>query len=66
MDNITITGLMGMATFTEDQNQIKQEFQYLKSIFDKTKSSSISNCQFSTLSMGMSGDYQLAIAVVVP
>ncbi|RXR16264.1 YggS family pyridoxal phosphate-dependent enzyme [Flavobacterium amnicola] len=62
MDNIKITGLMGMATFTEDQNQIKQEFQYLKSIFDKVKSLSIANCQFSTLSMGMSGDYQLAIA----
>jgi PLP dependent protein len=62
MNNIKITGLMGMATFTEDQNQIKQEFQYLKSIFDKVKSLSIANCKFSTLSMGMSGDYQLAIA----
>ncbi|MES2812806.1 MAG: YggS family pyridoxal phosphate-dependent enzyme [Bacteroidota bacterium] len=61
MTHISIIGLMGMATFTEDQNQIKKEFQYLKSIFDKTKSLSIVNCQLSTLSMGMSGDYQLAI-----
>jgi PLP dependent protein len=61
LHNIKIVGLMGMATFTENQNQIKKEFQNLKSIFDKTQSVSIVNCQLSTLSMGMSGDYQLAI-----
>ena len=56
--NIRIVGLMGMATFTEDQNQIKKEFQNLKTIFDKF---TIHNSQFTTLSMGMSGDYKLAI-----
>jgi pyridoxal phosphate enzyme (YggS family) len=52
--NIRIVGLMGMATFTDNQTQIKKEFQHLKSIFDK-------HPQLTTLSMGMSGDYQLAI-----
>lgn len=56
LKNIRTLGLMGMATFTEDQNQIKKEFQHLKSIFD-----SIQNDDFSIISMGMSGDYQLAI-----
>jgi pyridoxal phosphate enzyme (YggS family) len=59
MKNIRITGLMGMATFTDNQNQIKKEFTHLKSIFDQ---STIHNSQFTILSMGMSGDYQLAIA----
>ena len=54
LKNIKVIGLMGMATFTDNQTQIKKEFQVLKSIFDKHK-------QFETLSMGMSGDYQLAI-----
>ena len=61
LQNINVVGLMGMATFTENQTQIKKEFNNLKSIFDKTKSLSIVNCQLSILSMGMSGDYQLAI-----
>ena len=54
MQNIRVVGLMGMATFTDNQDQIKKEFQNLKSMFDKHK-------QFTILSMGMSGDYQLAI-----
>ena len=61
LQNIRIVGLMGMATFTENQNQIKKEFIHLKSIFDDYKSLSIVNCQLSILSMGMSGDYKLAI-----
>jgi pyridoxal phosphate enzyme (YggS family) len=62
MKNIRIVGLMGMATFTENQNQIKKEFTHLKSIYDNHKNlkSEIRNLKF--LSMGMSGDYQLAIA----
>jgi PLP dependent protein len=56
LKNIRTLGLMGMATFTENQNQIKKEFQHLKSIFD-----SIQNEDFSIISMGMSGDYKLAI-----
>ena len=61
LNNIKIVGLMGMATFTDNQNQIKKEFEHLKSIFDTIKSLSIVNCQLSILSMGMSGDYKLAI-----
>ncbi len=58
LKNIEVKGLMGMATFTENQAQIKKEFQYLKSLFDKCNNQ---NQSYSTLSMGMSGDYQLAI-----
>jgi hypothetical protein len=57
-ENIKIVGLMGMATFTENKTQIKKEFLHLKSIFDKVNSDQI---QLKTLSMGMSGDYKLAI-----
>lgn len=58
MNNIRIVGLMGMSTFTDNQNQIKKEFDHLKTIFDKLK---ILNSEFKILSMGMSGDYKLAI-----
>lgn len=57
--NIRIVGLMGMATFTENQNQIEKEFKHLKTIFDNLKTH---NSELKTLSMGMSGDYQLAIS----
>ena len=60
--NIRIVGLMGMATFTENQNQIEKEFKHLKTIFDKYKTLNTQHCQLNTLSMGMSGDYQLAIS----
>ena len=64
MKNIRVIGLMGMATFTNNQDQIKKEFTHLKSIFDKYAIGTdainrVSTMQ--TLSMGMSGDYQLAI-----
>lgn len=62
LTNIKIVGLMGMATFTANENQIKKEFLHLKSLFDKYKELNTVNCQLQTLSMGMSGDYQLAIA----
>mgnify|MGYP001362388637 CR=1 FL=1 len=61
LKNIRIIGLMGMATFTENQDQIKKEFQNLKTIFDKVSKQKTENCQLNTISMGMSGDYQLAI-----
>lgn len=60
--NIKIVGLMGMATFTENQNQIEKEFKHLKTIFDKYSQLETSNMKLQTLSMGMSGDYQLAIS----
>ena len=54
--NIRIVGLMGMATFTDNKQQIIQEFSSLKTVFDTVK-----NEHITTLSLGMSGDYQLAI-----
>ena len=67
--NIRIVGLMGMATFTENQNQIEKEFKHLKTIFDTITSRtdainrvSPENIDIKILSMGMSGDYQLAIS----
>jgi hypothetical protein len=60
--NIRIVGLMGMATFTENQEQIKKEFLHLKSIFENLPKQTFNqNLQPAILSMGMSGDYQLAI-----
>ena len=56
--NIEITGLMGMATFTDDKNQVTKEFTLLKQIFDKLSLLK----KLDTLSMGMSGDYKEAIA----
>lgn len=61
LKNIRIVGLMGMATFTGDQEQIKKEFLNLKSLFDRLKTENTENCQMNYLSMGMSGDYELAI-----
>jgi pyridoxal phosphate enzyme (YggS family) len=61
LQNIKVVGLMGMATFTDNQTQIKMEFLNLKSTFDKINSLSIVNYQLSIISMGMSGDYNLAI-----
>jgi pyridoxal phosphate enzyme (YggS family) len=61
MKKIRIVGLMGMATFTDNQEQIKKEFTHLKTIFDTTNQLLTSNFQPLTLSMGMSGDYKLAI-----
>jgi pyridoxal phosphate enzyme (YggS family) len=61
MKNIRIVGLMGMATFTDNQDQIKKEFTHLKSLFDKVNQLPTPNFQLLTLSMGMSGDYKLAI-----
>jgi uncharacterized pyridoxal phosphate-containing UPF0001 family protein len=58
--HVRIRGLMGMATFTEDENIVRNEFKTLKKIFDQTKLSLL-HSSFDTLSMGMSGDYELAI-----
>ena len=58
LPNVRVVGLMGMATFTEDENQIREEFRSLKSNFDSLKNN-FEN--LTILSMGMSGDYQIAI-----
>ena len=61
-ENIRIIGLMGMATFTDNKEQIRQEFKTLKQSFDLLKAGiNKNNVYFNTLSMGMSGDYQIAI-----
>jgi len=62
MDHVRIRGLMGMATYTENSNQIREEFRQLKRIFDRLKASQFKNREsFDQLSCGMSGDYALAI-----
>mgnify|MGYP000188318927 CR=1 FL=1 len=61
LNHIRIVGLMGMATFTDNQTQVEKEFSRLKTIFDSYSNLNSKNCQLNTLSMGMSGDYQLAI-----
>jgi pyridoxal phosphate enzyme (YggS family) len=59
---IRIRGVMGMATYTENSEQIRQEFRLLNSIFDELKSSFFSNeASFNQRSFGMSGDFHLAI-----
>jgi uncharacterized pyridoxal phosphate-containing UPF0001 family protein len=58
LTNVNVIGLMGMASFTADQLQIKKEFDYLKQVYDRLAAT---QPQFTTLSMGMSGDYTLAI-----
>jgi pyridoxal phosphate enzyme (YggS family) len=58
MSHVEIVGLMGMATLTEDESKIRSEFSFLKRTFDDLKEQ---HSSFSILSMGMSGDYQIAI-----
>jgi len=62
LENVKVIGLMGMASFTEDKDKIKQEFTTLKHIFDYVQPYQLPNCHFQHLSMGMSGDYKIAIA----
>lgn len=61
LEHIKVVGLMGMASFTEDQEKIRKEFQFLKDIFDYVQPYQLSNCHFQHLSMGMSSDYKIAI-----
>lgn len=60
--NIQVVGVMGMASFTDDESIVKAEFSQLKELFSKLKSTFFQNDDsFKEISMGMSGDYQLAI-----
>lgn len=62
LENIRVVGLMGMATFTEDEEQVRKEFTHLKTIFDTlAKQPETPNFKPETLSMGMSGDYKIAV-----
>jgi uncharacterized pyridoxal phosphate-containing UPF0001 family protein len=62
LKSVCVVGFMGMATFTDDETQIKQEFNFLKSTFEALKHLETFNFKPEIISMGMSGDYQLAIA----
>ncbi len=61
LQNIKILGLMGMASNTDDQTVIKNEFRSLKTFFDEQQKNHSANFELSILSMGMSSDYALAI-----
>lgn len=62
LKNVQVSGVMGMATFTDDENQVRKEFACLKTYFRKLKSDYFSDNElFNTISMGMSGDYLIAI-----
>lgn len=60
--HVKFTGIMGMATFTDDEDKVRNEFQKLKQLFDKVKSQYFANdSDFKELSMGMTGDYPVAV-----
>ncbi len=62
LSHVHIDGLMGMATLTDNREQIRSEFKTLKSLFDKLKSSPLpANVSMKELSMGMSADYEIAL-----
>ena len=61
LKSLRIQGLMGMASFTDNEKQVRNEFRYLRSLADKYSKLPIANCRLSILSMGMSADYKIAI-----
>lgn len=62
LKNVSICGVMGMATFTDDKQQVRQEFKSLKRVFDVLKDSAFKDKPyFNDISMGMSDDYKMAI-----
>lgn len=62
LGHINIVGLMGMATFTDDEPQLKSEFTKLKNTFESFKDLQTNNSNLNIISMGMSGDYNIAIS----
>jgi hypothetical protein len=62
MENVSIVGIMGMASFSDDENQVRDEFRILENTFNLLKSHYFKfNDNFKEISMGMSGDYKIAI-----
>ncbi|MBW6535213.1 MAG: YggS family pyridoxal phosphate-dependent enzyme [Mariniphaga sp.] len=62
LKNVSIVGVMGMATYTEDEQQVRNEFRFLRKIFDKLKKEYFPRKKgFKEISMGMSDDYQIAL-----
>jgi len=63
LKNISIAGIMGMATFTDDYDQVRREFRHLKAIFDQLKGKYFAHDPaFREISMGMSDDYEIAVS----
>lgn len=61
LTQVEIRGVMGMATFTDNEEQLRTEFAYLKGCFDELHSNYFQDETFNTISMGMSGDYKIAV-----
>ncbi len=62
LQNVRVCGLMGMATFTDNMEQVRMEFRFLKKLFNEVKQTYFQNQPwFKELSMGMSNDYRIAI-----
>jgi pyridoxal phosphate enzyme (YggS family) len=61
LKNIRIAGLMGMASNSDDKEKVRQEFRHLKTLFDSFKSYQKENVEMRELSMGMSGDFRIAV-----
>jgi len=62
LDSVKVTGLMGMATFSENKEQVRNEFKSLKKLFDRIAKMNLpANMEMKELSIGMSQDYQIAI-----
>jgi pyridoxal phosphate enzyme (YggS family) len=61
LKNVKVIGIMGMASFSENRDVVRSEFQYLKTLFDKYASLPTPDSRLTTLSMGMSSDYKIAI-----
>ena len=62
LENISVCGVMGMATFTDDMNHVRNEFRNLKAIFDSFRIKYFqNNPEFCEISMGMSDDYTIAV-----
>lgn len=59
--NVRVSGLMGMASFSQDKEKVRNEFKYLKGLYDRYAQLLTPNLELRTLSMGMSGDYKIAI-----
>ena len=61
LTNIKIVGLMGMASNTDDDNKVRQEFRTLKNLFESFKAYEKENVEMKEISMGMSGDFPIAV-----
>lgn len=61
LKNVTVKGVMGMATFSDDKEKVRKEFHLLKTLFDDAKAAAVASSDFDTISMGMSDDFRLAV-----